>query len=261
MLDALNAVWAAHPAIEAFVINFLSATLILLVGWAAAGFLGKVIQKLATRSRYIDPTIVPMLRVSAVWALRIFVIIAVLARFGVQTASLIAALSAAGLAIGLALQGSLSNLAAGIMLLIFRPFKVGDWIIAAGQAGKVCEIDLFQTSLDTSDGRRIIVPNGPIFTGVIENSTFHPKRRIDLPVSVQRQHGIDQTRQALLRAVKNVPGVLTDPAPQAYPTAFVVGGVDWVISVWAQTSDLTAVRADLIQAIKDELDKAEIQLK
>lgn len=233
---------------------------ILAVAWVLASWARRATRRALIRARF-DPTLGTFLSNALRWLILILAVLACMNLFGIQTTSFAAIIGAAGLAIGLALQGSLSNLAAGIMLLIFRPFKVGDWIIAAGQAGKVCEIDLFQTSLDTSDGRRIIVPNGPIFTGVIENSTFHPKRRIDLPVSVQRQHGIDQTRQALLRAVKNVPGVLTDPAPQAYPTAFVVGGVDWVISVWAQTSDLTAVRADLIQAIKGELDKAEIQLK
>lgn len=257
MLDALNAVWAAHPAIEAFVINFLSATLILLVGWAAAGFLGKVIQRLATRSRYIDPTIVPMLRVSAVWALRIFVIIAVLARFGVQTASLIAALSAAGLAIGLALQGTLQNIAAGIMLLALRPLRVGESVSIVGKAdGTVEEIGLFLSRLRQADGVVINIPNSLIWGNTIINYSRNPTRRMDVVVYVRHGDDLDVAVKALQALVDQHPRVLENPAPQVIVTAYLDSYSAVTIRVWARVEDYGAVNADLYRRALSTLREA-----
>jgi small conductance mechanosensitive channel len=246
MLDTVNDLWNAHPAVEAFVLNFLSASLILIVGWAAAGVLGKAIQKLAGRSTYIDPTIVPMLRVSAVWAMRIFVIIAVLARFGVQTASLIAALSAAGLAIGLALQGTLQNIAAGIMLLALRPLRVGEYVSVVGKAdGTVEEIGLFLSRLRQADGVVINIPNSLIWGNTIINYSRNATRRMDVVVNVRHGDDLDVALKALQALVDRHPQVLENPAPQVIVTGYLESYSAVTIRVWTRVEDYGAVNADL----------------
>lgn len=246
MLDTVNDLWNAHPAVEAFALNFLSASLILIVGWAAAGVLGKAIQKLAGRSTYIDPTIVPMLRVSAVWAMRIFVIIAVLARFGVQTASLIAALSAAGLAIGLALQGTLQNIAAGIMLLALRPLRVGEYVSVVGKAdGTVEEIGLFLSRLRQADGVVINIPNSLIWGNTIINYSRNATRRMDVVVNVRHGDDLDVALKALQALVDRHPQVLENPAPQVIVTGYLESYSAVTIRVWTRVEDYGAVNADL----------------
>jgi small conductance mechanosensitive channel len=234
--------------------------LILVVAWFLSSWARRGARRAMDRAHF-DATLGKFLSNIVRWLILTLAVITCLNLFGIESTSFAAVLGAAGLAVGLALQGSLSNLAAGIMLLIFRPFKIGDTIVAAGQSGKVNEIDLFQTTIDTADGRRIIVPNGPIFGGVIENSSFHSNRRVDIPVTVATNHSIDQTRTALQAAVKRVPGILSSPPTEVSPTGFPIAGVDWMVSVWARTDDLGAVKVALVHAIKDELDRAEISLK
>lgn len=238
MLDTFNEAWATYPAIETFFINFVSAAVILAVGWAFAGLLGKSIQRLATRSRHIDPTIVPMLRVTAVWALRIFVIIAVLARFGVQTASLIAALSAAGLAIGLALQGTLQNIAAGIMLLALRPLRVGEYVSVVGKAdGTVEEIGLFMSRLRQADGIVVNVPNSLIWGSTIINYSRNATRRMDVVVHVRHGDDLDVAIAALQALVDGHPHVLDSPAPQVIVTGYLESYSAVTIRVWARVEN------------------------
>ena len=170
-----------------------------------------------------------------------------------------ALLGAIGLAISLGFQGTLSNLASGVLLLVFRPFKVGDSIVAAGQGGVVDAIDLFTTTLDTPDNRRIIVPNGAIFGGTIENVTVHNRRKIDVKVPVAGDADVEMVRRVLREAaasIAKVPGSIEDPAP-------VVGFAEltpptWNVAVWAETSQLGGVREALILAIKRGVDTAGI---
>ncbi len=235
MLNALNEAWAAYPAVQIFAINFLSAAVILVVGWAIAGFLGKTIERLAARSVHIDPTIVPMLRLTAVWALRIFVIIAVLARFGVQTASLIAALSAAGLAIGLALQGTLQNIAAGIMLLALRPLRVGEYVSIVGKAdGTVEEIGLFMSRLRQADGIVVNIPNSLIWGNTIINYSRNATRRMDVVVHVRHGDDLDVAINALQALVDQHPYVLENPAPQVIVTGYLESYSAVTIRAWAR---------------------------
>jgi small conductance mechanosensitive channel len=233
---------------------------ILVVAWFLSSWARRGARRAMDRAHF-DATLGKFLSNIVRWLILTLAVITCMNLFGIESTSFAAVLGAAGLAVGLALQGSLSNLAAGIMLLIFRPFKIGDSIVAAGQTGKVNEIDLFQTTIDTPDGRRIIVPNGPIFGGVIENSTFHSTRRVDIPVTVATDAAMDQTRAALQAAVKRVAGILPESPIDISPTGFPVAGVDWIVSVWARTQDLGAVKVALVNAIKDELDRAEISLK
>lgn len=235
MWDTLNSVWAAHPAIQAFAINFLAAVIILLVGWTLSGLLGRSIHRLASRSQRIDPTFVPMLRALVVWGVRIFIIIAVLARFGVQTASLIAVLSAAGLAVGLALQGTLQNIAAGIMLLALRPLRVGEHVSVMGRGeGTVEEIGLFMSRLRQGDGIIVSLPNSLIWGNTIVNYSRNATRRMDVVVPISRADDLDRALQALRKLVNSHPLVLEHPAPRVIVTAHHETSSSVTIRVWAQ---------------------------
>ncbi len=187
------------------------------------------------------------------WVILAVAAIACLEKFGYNVTSFAALIGAAGLAIGLGFQGSLSNLAAGVMLLVFRPFKVGDGVAVGGQAGTVNEIDLFTTTLDTADGRRIIMPNGPIFNSVIENTTYHPRRRVDVAVTIAGGPEIETIRSILLDAARATPGILTEPAPDA--NVLDMGG-NWTVSAWARTPDAGTVRQALISSLRKAIPAA-----
>ena len=166
----------------------------------------------------MDDTLGIFLSNLARWAILIMAVLAALGMFGIQTTSFAAVIGAAGIAIGLAFQGTLSNIASGVMLLIFRPFTVNDVIKAAGVTGKIIEIGLFTTSFDTADNRRIFVPNALIFGGTIENVTYHAKRRVEVSVGTDYSADLDEVRAVLERAIVSVEGVLDDPKSQVYLT-------------------------------------------
>ena len=174
--------------------------------------------------------------------------------FGIETTSFAAVIGAAGLAIGLAFQGTLSNFAAGMMLLIFRPFKVGDVVTVDGHTGKVAELELFTTELTTPDNRRLIVPNNKIFGSTIENITHHPIRRVDVPVGVDYTAGIDQVREILEQVPPRIPGVLEDPSYQIFLKELGASSVDWVVRVWCKTEDFWDVHQATIRSTKMALD-------
>jgi small conductance mechanosensitive channel len=163
-----------------------------------------------------------------------------------------------GLAIGMALQGTLGNFAAGVMLLIFRPFKIGDLIKAAGQMGVVKEIELFTTQMDTPDNRRLIIPNSAIFGHVIESLTFHDTRRVDVAVGTTYDGKTEDVRAILEKVPGQVEGVLKDPAPQIFLAELGGSSVDWKIRLWCKTADYWDVHQQAIQAIKHNLDEANI---
>jgi len=190
----------------------------------------------------------------------VIAVVMCLSRFGVNTASLAAVLAAAGFAVGLAFQGTLSNFSSGVMLLIFRPFKVGDVVTVAGLTAKVFEIDLFTTTLDTPDNRRMMVPNSSIFGTTIENVTFHPNRRVDVPVGVTYSANIAQTRAALMEAAMKVEGRLDDPAPAVYLSDLGDSSVNWSVRVWANTDDFWDVKQRLVEQVKVTLDEKGLEI-
>lgn len=184
--------------------------------------------------------------------------IAILGTLGVETTSFAAILAAAGFAVGMALSGMLGNVAAGVMLLFFRPFKVGDVANAGGTTGKVIEIGLFTTTFDTPDNRRIIVPNGAIFGGTIENVSFHDTRRVDVEVGTDYGADIDQTREILMATAKACTDVFQDPEPAAALTGLGGSSIDWTVKVWVNAGDYWAVKDQLTRDIKYALDGAGI---
>ncbi|MCC6509429.1 MAG: mechanosensitive ion channel family protein, partial [Pirellulaceae bacterium] len=189
--------------------------------------------------------------------------LAILAYKGVPVAGAMAILTAAGFAIGLAFQGTLSNFASGVLLLVFRPFKVGDMVIAAGVTGKINEIDLFTTTFDTPDNRRLIVPNSAVAGGTIENMTYHAHRRVDVTVGVAYAASLDATRAALTAAALGMSDLMIQGEKRGYQVLLGQLGpssVDWTVRFWAATENVFLVRERLTQAIKQQLTEAGIEI-
>jgi len=257
MWTSLNQAWDAHPVIQLFIINFFAAIAILIVGWGVSNLLGRSIRRLAARSPHLDPTVIPMLQGAAVWIFRIFVIIAVLARFGVQTASLIAALSAAGLAIGLALQGTLQNIAAGIMLLVLRPLRVGEYVSVVGRAeGTVEELGLFMLRLRQADGVIVHLPNNLAWGNTIVNFSRNAVRRVEIVVQVPHTANLAAALTGLKKMVDLHPEVLDNPAGSATVSAYHENHSTVVIHAWARAEYHAKVKFDLYQQAPGVLQQA-----
>ncbi len=178
--------------------------------------------------------------------------------FGIQTTSFAAILGALGLAIGLAFQGTLSNFASGIMLLVFRPFKVGDVIEVAGTIGSVKELELFTTELVSPDNRRIIVPNSEVFGKTIVNFTHYPTRRVEVAVGTDYSADLDKVREVLEGVPAKVEGVIDEPAPQVFLSELGASSIDWKVRVHTKTEDFWDVHQRLVRATKMALDEAGI---
>ena len=192
------------------------------------------------------------------WAVLVVGAVVILGKFGIETSSFAAILAAMGFAIGMAMQGTLGNFAAGVMLLIFRPFKVGDVINAGGVVGKVNMIDLFSTVVDTPDNRRIIVPNGSIFSGTIENVSFHSTRRIEVAVGTDYNADLDTVREVLDKAAAKISTRIEDPGHQIVLASLGDSCIDWKVRVWCNSSDYWGCMEETTRAIKYALDEASI---
>lgn len=233
--------------------NLLGAMLLIIVTFMVAGWAGRAVRRAVDQSK-LDPTLAQFFASLARYAVLVLGGLAVLSVFGVSVASFAAILAAAGFAVGLALQGTLSHFAAGVMLLLFRPFRVGDVVNVAGVTGRVDAIGLFTTTLDTVDNRRLIVPNGEISGSTIENITFHPTRRVDVNVGTDYGADLRAVRETLEGVATSVEGGLADPAPQVYLLELGGSSIDWVVRVWSKTEDYWAVRERLTRDVKDALD-------
>ncbi len=230
-------------------------------------FIGKWLAKIVTeflelqmRRRNIDPMITNFAKSLIYWALFVFVSISALAQIGVQTASLVAIVGAAGLAVGLALQGSLSNFAAGVLILIFRPFKIGDFIEAAGQSGVVGEIKMFSTHITTGDNKEIIIPNSAIMNGSIVNFSAKEKRRVDLLIGVSYDAYLPDVKKLLEEIIAADPQVLQEENNMVAVSAMADSSVNLVVRAWTKTPDYWAVYFRLTETIKLKLDEAGIAI-
>lgn len=240
--------------------NLVLAILILIVGYWIAGKVGKSVRGLGKRYENLDSTLFNFLGSLARYIILAFVFIAVLNRFGVQTASIIALLGAAGLAVGLALQGAMSNLAAGVMLMIFRPYKSGDFIDAAGNFGKVEEISLFTTILRTFDHQQIIVPNGKIWGEQIVNHSHHPIRGVEMTFGVSYDSDIDKTRKVIQKVFDDHPHILSDPAADIAVSTLNDSSVDFITRPFVMGEHWFDVRYSVPEQVKKALDKAGIEI-
>jgi small conductance mechanosensitive channel len=178
--------------------------------------------------------------------------------FGIQTAGFAALLAAAGFAVGMAFQGTLGNFAAGIMLLAFRPFKVGDFVEVNGEKGTCEHIDLFTCEFRTLDNKKLIIPNGAVFGSTITNYAGYEMRRVDIDVGAEYSADVDATRTALAKAAANIPGMIKDPAPQVFLKGLGGSSVDWQVRIWCKTEDFWDVWQATVRACKASLDEAGI---
>ncbi len=240
-------------------LSAVGALLVMFVAWIAAGFVARWSER-GMRHAKLDETVTKFVSRLVRWNILLLGALACLGVFGVQTTSFAAVLGAAGLAIGLAFQGTLSNFASGVMLLMFRPFTVGDVVKVSDHVGMVDAVDLFTTTLDTPDKRRIILPNSAVFGSTIENMTHHATRRIDVPVGVCYAANIDETREALSRAADRVQGRLMTPAPEVVLAGLGSSSVDWTVRVWVRTEDFWPVRQAAIREVKMALDRAGLEI-
>ncbi len=212
----------------------------------------------ALRKTKLEETLARFFGNMARWAVIVLGALAILNTFNVETTSFAAVIAALGFAVGMAMSGMLSNFAAGIMLLIFRPFKIGDYVKAAGVAGTIDEIGIFTTTFDTLQKVRIIVPNGKLFGDTIENVSHHSVRRMDVNLGTSYEEDVDETRAVLTRVVNNVEGHVSDPEPKVYLDSLGDNSVNWQLRVWAKADDLWPMRERLIRDAKKALDEAGI---
>lgn len=240
-------------------INISMAVVIFIIGRIVVAIvvslLGKILKKTG-----MDHMLVEFISSIVKAGLMLFIIIASLNQLGVDTTSLIALLGAAGLAVGLALQGSLQNFAAGLMLLIFRPFKAGDFIEAAGTSGVVETISIFTTIMRTGDNREIIVPNGKIFGDNITNYSARDTRRIDMIVGIGYDSDLKKARDLLEQLVRADERILKDPAPQIAVSELADSSVNFVVRPWVKSADYWAVKFDFTEKVKLAFDENGISI-
>ncbi|MBE0438786.1 MAG: mechanosensitive ion channel [Gammaproteobacteria bacterium] len=240
---------AGSGVVMTWLINIFFAIVIVVVGRIVVKWAVKLARKVMIRAE-IDPILVNFLSSIANAVLLLFVFIAALDQLGVDTTSLIALLGAAGLAIGLALQGSLQNFAAGVMLIVFRPFKLGDFIEAGGVVGIVEKISIFSTIMKTGDNREIIIPNGQIYSGAITNYSARDTRRIDMVFGIGYDDDMRKAKQIMVEILDAHELVLSDPAPAVAVAELADSSVNFNVRPWVKSSDYWPVRSDLIEKIK-----------
>jgi small conductance mechanosensitive channel len=238
-------------------LKLLAAIALFIASWVVAGSTRRITTKGLTKAQF-DPTLTKFFGNAARWIILILGLLACLGVLGVQATSFAAFLAAAGFAIGLAFQNSLSNFSAGIMLLVLRPFDVGDAVQVAGETGKVDEIALFTTRLDTFDNRRIVIPNSAVFSGTIENITHHDTRRISVTVGTDYSADLDETRRVLEHAAREQPARLPGREVHVILQGLGDSAIDWEVRVWTQATDYSSLKQSLIRAIKNGLDEAGI---
>ncbi len=259
-MDNLSGWMATLQAIiTEFGLSLLAALVIFIVGRSIAQLIGRTTKGVMVK-RGVDPTLVNFTASLVYYVLLAFVLIAALNQLGIQTASFIAVLGAAGLAIGLALQGSLSNFAAGVLMIIFRPFKVGDFIEGGDTLGSVEEIELFTTSIITPDNARVIVPNSKLIEGNVTNFTAKPTRRVEAIVGISYNDDIEQARQFILAEIARDSRILADPAPSVSVIDLADSSVDLRVWAWTNTADFLAVTLALPERIKVRFDAEGINI-
>lgn len=240
--------------------NIAIAAAILVGAMWLSGVAGSKLRALGKKYEELDETLFGFLATLIRYAILVFAFIFVLARFGVQTTSLVALVGAAGLAIGLALQGTLSSLAAGVMLLGFRPFKVGDYISTAGEAGTVKAIRLFTVELVTLDNVQLIVPNGDIWASSIKNYSFYDTRRAELVFGVSYGSDLKKAETILRKLIEKDTRIHADPEPFVKVTNLGDSSVDFTVRVWCDRGDNFELKCDLLRAAKEAFDKGGIEI-
>ncbi|MEZ5955470.1 MAG: mechanosensitive ion channel [Hyphomonas sp.] len=254
---ALEEYW---PVLLGYGLKAVGALIVLILGLRVAGWVAGTVRNLAVKRPNIDDTLGSFFASIVRWMLTAATLIAALQLFGVQATSFVAILGAMTLAIGLSLQGALGNIASGIMIMLFRPYSVGQYVELAGEGGTVKDISLFQTILASPDNVQIIVPNSQAISGVIKNYAGYPTRRIDLVFGIDYGDGIENAIGVIERTVKANAMVLADPAPVVRVNTLGASSVDIIARPWVKTDDYWEARWALTQAVKEALDAAGISI-
>ena len=245
--------------ITTYGIQVIGAIIILILGRIAAG-IGRTLVKRFLGKAGTDPSIISFAGSLTYVLILTFTVLAALAKFGIQTASFVAILGAAGFAVGFALQGSLANFAAGVLILVLRPYRVGDVIEGGGVIGSVKEIQLFTTVLSTPDNIKIMVPNGKIFGDTIKNITAYDTRRVDMVMGIGYSSDIQKAWDVMADIMKADERILPDPAPQIAVSELADSSVNLVVRPWVKKEDYWGVKFDLTRKFKEAFDEAGIEI-
>ncbi len=241
-------------------VNAAKALLVLALGWIASGLISRAIRRKVNSTPEIDPTLGNFAASVVRWAILAMVLVAVLGLFGIEATSLVAMLGAATLAIGLALQGTLSDLAAGFMLILFRPYKIGQYVDIGGTSGTVKDLNLFVTELATPDNVQIIIPNGQSWGAIITNFSHHPTRRVDMVFGIDYGDDADKAKEIILAQAQADSRVMTDPEPWVRVTNLGDSSVDLTARVWCKAEDYWELKFALTQGVKEAFDKDGISI-
>lgn len=259
-MDMKQIIHDATTLLTVYGLKLIGAVLILIIGWLVSTWANRAIVRLSQRAKKLDPTLTTFLASFVRWAILAFTLIAVLSQFGVETTSLIAVLGAASIAVGLALQGTLSHFASGVMLLLFRPFKVGDDIEVGPNAGTVRAITLFATELAMADNVQLFLPNGMVWGAAIKNFSAHKTRRVELIVNVGYGNRLDAVLAMIRDTVAADSRPLPRPEPQVVAGALGDLAVQVIIRVWVKSTDYLPFRYDLVARLKQRFDDEGVQL-
>lgn len=261
MSEEIGEIWRlVAESIATYGLDVIGGIIILIVGWIFAGWASRTVDKLLGRSPRMDQTLRSFFASLIHYAVIIFTILAVLSQFGVETTSFIAVLGAMGLAIGLAMQGTLGHVASGVMLLLFRPFKIGDYIDGGGISGTVQSVTLFMTTLNTPDNVHIIVPNGQLWDKAIKNYSTNPTRRVDMVMGIGYGDSIDAAMKAILEIADADTRVHKDPAPMVAVGELADSSVNIIVRVWCAADDYWALKFDMTKAMKERFDAEGISI-
>ncbi len=241
-------------------LDAVAALAVIILALMVSGWAKRAINRMPDRIENFDPTLATFFGNIAKYLILTIAAIAVLGMFGVQTTSLAALLGAAGLAVGLALQGTLSHLAAGVLLVLFRPFKVGDFVEAGGESGTVKEISLFNTELATVDNVQIIVPNGDVFSGTIKNYSTHKERRVDMVFGVSYDTDLKAAEAILKDIISSDSRILADPEPFVKITNLGDFSVDFTVRIWCKAADFWDLKFDFTRLVKEKFDEGGIDI-
>ncbi|EEE38441.1 mechanosensitive ion channel family protein [Rhodobacteraceae bacterium KLH11] len=250
MEDVVTQVGAFGPLI----ISAVKALIVLVLGWIVAGAIAGLVRRRINSTPHIDPTLGNFVASLIKWVILAMVVVAVLGIFGIEATSIVAILGAASLAIGLALQGTLSDLAAGVMLVVFRPYKLGQYVDIGGTSGTVKDLNLFTTELVTPDNVQIIVPNGQAWGSVITNYSAHDTRRVDLVFGIDYGDSADEAMGIILDIAKADSCVMGDPEPWVRVTNLGDSSVDLTARLWCAAADYWDVKFELTKAVKEAFD-------
>ena len=242
-----------------FGVKILVAIVIFYVGRLVARMLTNTLHKLMQKQE-VDKILETFVCNLAYWLVMLFVIIASINHIGIETTSLIAVMGAAGLAIGLALQGSLSNFAAGVLIVIFRPYRVGDFVEAAGVSGTILQVQILTTMMKTPDNKEIIVPNSQIMGSIITNYSANDTRRVDMTIGVSYSDDLDKVRKIIRELVDADDRILKDPACLIAVSELADSSVNFVVRPWVRTENYWAVKFELTEAIKKRFDLDDISI-